>query len=71
MFKQEKLLMQCAGKEKFDTFAKANKVAAIGRRRNHDRLAPYRCKICNNFHIGHWVKPRKIKKLNYVEYETL
>lgn len=40
---------RCAGKERFDTGALAQRVA---KRRKYRGASPYRCPHCNGFHIG-------------------
>lgn len=45
---------QCVGKEPFDSFERANKVAKR-RRRARDAFKgqrPYKCEICGKWHIG-------------------
>lgn len=41
----------CAGKERFDTPQLANKVAKR-RSQRRKREEPYRCPMCNGFHLG-------------------
>lgn len=46
---------QCEGKQRYDTFTKANKIAKNLRRRGAAKkhhVVPYPCKYCNEFHIG-------------------
>ena len=44
--------VHCEGKERFDTFAAADKIALRGRRKWESNRHPYKCCRCNGFHIG-------------------
>ena len=43
--------MSCEGKERFTTFALAERVVKL-RRRAGVKREPYRCSHCGSFHIG-------------------
>lgn len=47
-------LTTCHGKERFNDFRKAQKVAKAMRRRKKTKtiVTPYRCHFCQGFHVG-------------------
>jgi len=51
------------GKERFLTFALAERVAKLARNR-HDqvKLQPYRCAECGAFHIGSSIGPSRARR---------
>lgn len=52
--------MTCDGKERFTTFAFAERVSKL-RRRQGTKRQPYKCGECGSFHIGSHLgdKPRR------------
>ncbi len=52
--------MICEGKERFTTFALAERIAGMRRREGVKRMA-YRCAECGSFHIGTTREPRAVR----------
>lgn len=48
---EDKRASSCDGKERFDSFALANRVASRPNRL-HCRRTPYRCPHCGGYHLG-------------------
>lgn len=44
--------IHCEGKERFTSYAEADRIALRGRRRQESNRHPYKCGHCNGFHIG-------------------
>lgn len=42
----------CGGKRIYETFKVASKLAKRQRRDRHTNVEPYRCKVCQRYHIG-------------------
>ena len=42
----------CGGKRIYETFKVAAKLAKRQRRERHTTVEPYRCKVCQRYHIG-------------------
>ena len=58
----EKRAASCDGKRIYTDILHARKVARAIHEQHNDRIAPYRCKRCNGFHLGsvdHEKKPMK------------
>lgn len=47
---KEILLSGCEGKQTYDSFEHA--AAVVKRQGGHRSLQPYRCQICNRYHLG-------------------
>lgn len=58
--REDKRLSSCDGKQRFDSFEMANRVATRPNRL-HCRRAPYRCPHCHGFHLGEPSMGRKGK----------
>lgn len=48
----EKRAASCDGKRIYTDILHARKVARAIHEQHNDRIAPYRCKRCNGFHLG-------------------
>ena len=48
----EKRAASCDGKRIYTDILHARKVARAIHEHHNDRIAPYRCKRCNGFHLG-------------------
>ena len=59
--REDKRASSCQGKERFDSFAMAKKVADRPNRL-HCRRAPYRCPHCHGFHLGEPSMGRKRRR---------
>ena len=57
-------MRDCAGKQRFETWALANEIAKRSRRRRVSNRHPYRCCHCNGFHIGSIVGKKKRRPRN-------
>lgn len=58
----EKRAASCDGKRIYTDFLHAREVARAIHEHHNERIAPYRCKRCNGFHLGsadHEKKPMK------------
>ena len=52
--------MTCEGKERFTTFALAERIAGMRKREGVKRMA-YKCCECGAFHIGTTIEPRRVR----------
>jgi hypothetical protein len=43
---------QCEGKQSFLCFAEAERIAKNVRRYREERVHPYRCRMCQHWHVG-------------------
>lgn len=59
--REDKRRSSCDGKERFDSFQMANKVATRPNRL-HCRRAPYHCPHCHGFHLGEPSMGRKRRR---------
>jgi hypothetical protein len=60
----------CLGKERFESFTRAQEVAHQVSRRRSARVTAYHCTLCGGSHVGSTVRKRvniKLKRLRYQE----
>lgn len=50
----------CEGKERFLTFALAERIAGMRRREGTKRMA-YKCDNCGGYHIGSTTEPKSVR----------
>lgn len=58
----EKRAASCDGKRIYTDILHARKVARAIHEHHNDRIAPYRCKRCNGFHLGSTDREKKPMK---------
>lgn len=65
------MIISCTGKQKFATFAQAERTAKRSRKgSNSERQRPYHCRYCNQFHIGRDVYTKAERGRPRVEVEA-
>jgi hypothetical protein len=57
---------KCSGKKQYPSFTEANRSAKLIGRRRDGTFSPYRCRVCQSWHVGNSThSPKTLKTRSY------